>query len=247
MKSESHEKKEACGCGTCGSDISSCCSEETERNEAITMKTPGMPAAGSGCKCGSAHAAEGVSCCGESGDKTVPDSDGIVAGCSCRDAGKEKKVEVEYLYLDLHSCDRCIGTDRVLDDVISKLTPMLEMAGYAVNYTKVEMENEEMAISHRFVSSPTIRVNGRDIALSVQESPCGCCSDISGTEVDCRVFEYDGKSYEIPPKEMLTEAIMATVFTDSACCGEVSAYQLPENLKQFYAGKNKKCAGGNCC
>jgi hypothetical protein len=246
VKTEAYEKK-ACSCGTYDNDISSCCPEKTGRNEAITMKTAKIPAAGRGCSCGNAHTAEGVSCCGESADRPATDSDVIGTGCSCRDAGKEKKVAVEYLYLDLHSCDRCIGTDRVLDDVISKLAPVLEMAGYTVNYTKVEMENEEMAIFHRFVSSPTIRVNGRDIALSVQESPCGCCSDISGTNVDCRVFEYDGKSYEIPPKEMLTEAIMAAVLTDRACCGEVSAYQLPENLKQFYDGKSKKCAGGNCC
>ena len=28
-----------------------------------------------------------------------------------------KKALIEYLYLDLKTCDRCIGTDRVLDGV----------------------------------------------------------------------------------------------------------------------------------
>ena len=37
-----------------------------------------------------------------------------------------KEVIIDYLYLDLQTCDRCIGTDKVLEEVISELTPALE-------------------------------------------------------------------------------------------------------------------------
>jgi len=173
------------------------------------------------------------------------------SACSCGGGqGSEKRILVEYLYLDLHTCDRCIGTDIVLDEVMMTLTPALQMAGYEVGYRKLEMETAELAKQYSFLSSPTIRVNGQDICKSVAESSCGCCSDISGTDVDCRVFEYNGETYEIPPKEMIAESILQTVFgkTESGCsCG---GYAMPENLKDFFEGKKNKsgCScGGGCC
>lgn len=85
-----------------------------------------------------------------------------------------KEISIDYLYLDLDTCDRCIGTDAVLEDVIVELTPALELAGYSISYSKIKIDNEELAVQHRFVSSPTIRVNGRDICDEVKESDCGC-------------------------------------------------------------------------
>ncbi|HUM56697.1 MAG TPA: DUF2703 domain-containing protein, partial [Bacillota bacterium] len=167
------------------------------------------------------------------------------------------KALVEYLYLDLKSCTRCIGTDAVLDEVMEMLTPVFKMAGYKVIYEKKEIETEEMANSYRFVSSPTIRVNGRDICHTVLENSCDCCSDISGSDVDCRVFEYEGEKFEVPPKEMLAEAVLAGVFsqTQSGCRSSEDAstdpeYELPENLKEFFKGKKSRsccCSGGDCC
>jgi len=161
-----------------------------------------------------------------------------------------KKILVEYLYLDLKTCDRCIGTDNVLDEVMLTLAPSLKLAGYKVEYRKVEMETAELAEQYRFLSSPTIRVNGQDICKSVAENSCGCCSDISGTDVDCRVFEYNGESYEVPPKEMLAESILQAVFGQSETGCSCGGYKLPKNLKNFYVGKKSKskCScGGNCC
>lgn len=168
--------------------------------------------------------------------------------CGCGEV-TEKKVVMDYLYLDLQTCDRCIGTDKVLDEVIMTLTPAIQLAGYEIEYNKTEIQTEEMAKQYKFLSSPTIRVNGNDICQTVAENSCGCCSEISGTDVDCRVFEYKGETYEVPPKEMLADAILQSVFgtiDDGCSCGE---YILPENLKKFFEGKkNVKCScGGICC
>ncbi|MFY9377205.1 MAG: DUF2703 domain-containing protein, partial [Peptococcia bacterium] len=108
--------------------------------------------------------------------------------CGCETVF-EKKIVVEYLYLDLETCDRCIGTDSVLDEVMMTLTPALSIAGFKVEYNKIEMKTAEIAEQYKFLSSPTIRINGHDICQSVAENSCGCCSDISGTDVNCRVFE----------------------------------------------------------
>jgi hypothetical protein len=117
------------------------------------------------------------------------------------------------------------------------LTPALQLAGYGVEYNKIEMETSELAERYQFLSSPTIRVNGRDICMSVKENSCGCCSEISGTDVDCRVFEYNGKIYDVPPKEMVAEAILRAVFAQSDNECTCAAYELPDNLKTFFKGK----------
>lgn len=168
--------------------------------------------------------------------------------CGCKEAS-DKKVIVEYLYLDIDTCNRCIGTDTVLDEVMMILTPAFNIAGYEVVYSKTKMETAEIAIKHHFISSPTIRVNGNDICQSVSENSCGCCSDISGTDVDCRVFEYNGENYEVPPKEMLADAILKAVFVQDERGCSCRDYELPDNLKQFFNGKeNKKCScGSSCC
>lgn len=156
-----------------------------------------------------------------------------------------KPVEIDYLYLDLDTCDRCIGTDQALEEVINQVAPALALAGYAVAYRKIEISTAQLAAEYRFLSSPTIRVNGQDICGAVKETDCACCGGISGTPVDCRVFEYEGETYETPPKAMLAEAILRGAFApapmpDSGC------YALPENLKTFFRGKAEKRAACSC-
>lgn len=137
----------------------------------------------------------------------------------------------------------------MLDEVMMTLTPALQLAGYEIEYKKTEIRTEEMARQYKFLSSPTIRVNGNDISQTVSENSCGCCSEISGTDVDCRVFEFNGETYEVPPKEMLAEAVLQSVFgsMDDVC--SFGEYILPDNLKKFFEGKKTlKCScGGNCC
>ncbi|MEG2323732.1 MAG: DUF2703 domain-containing protein [Anaerovoracaceae bacterium] len=165
--------------------------------------------------------------------------------CECNN---KKQVHIEYLYLDLKTCSRCIGTDYTLEQVLEVLTPALELAGFEVKYDKIEMETAQIAEDYEFVSSPTIRVNSKDIYQTISENSCDCCSDISGTDVDCRVFEYKEEIHEVPPKEMLAERIFQEVFktTKNYCsCGK---YEMPENLRKFFEGKkNSCCSGGGCC
>lgn len=149
-----------------------------------------------------------------------------------------KKILIEYLYLDLKTCQRCMGTDKVLDSVLLTLKPVLEVAGFSVEYRKIEIESADMAIQYQFLSSPTIRVNSEDIFQSVVENDCGCCSEISGTKVKCRVFEYEGRNYEVPTRQMLVNAILRSIYGEHTNCS--NEYHLPENLKEFFEGKQHK-------
>lgn len=150
----------------------------------------------------------------------------------------KRKVVIDYLYLDLNKCERCIGTDEVLDEVIEVLKPSLELAGYEIIRHKIEMKTSELAIQYKFLSSPTIRVNGIDICLVTEENNCGCCSDIVGVNIDCRVFRYGDETYETPPKEMLADAILRTLFSTVEDNKSEEDYVMPENLNLFYTNKN---------
>lgn len=99
-------------------------------------------------------------------------------------------VEIDFFYLDLATCDRCIGTERNLEAALVEVAGVLEGAGAEVVVRKTQVESEEQASELRFSSSPTIRVNRRDIALEFRESRCASCEDACGCngEVNCRVW-----------------------------------------------------------
>jgi NAD-dependent dihydropyrimidine dehydrogenase PreA subunit len=79
------------------------------------------------------------------GDETTCADDTMDGCASGSGASAEKTIAIDYLYLDLTSCDQCIGTDQALDEVVVALTPALALAGYEVKYQKVEMATAEIA------------------------------------------------------------------------------------------------------
>ncbi len=174
------------------------------------------------------------------------------SNCSCEEEGTEGKViKIDFLYLDLKTCDRCMGTDDALLGAINDVEQVLKLAGYSVELNKVEITDEVLAQQHQFVSSPTIRVNGQDISLDVKENNCGACSDISSQSVDCRLFVYEGKEYEVPPKAMIINAILRAVYGQEKAPKANEPYTMPKNIKKFLDGKkmkNTSCScGGGCC
>ena len=150
----------------------------------------------------------------------------------------KKKVLIEYLYLDLQSCERCMSTDKVLDSVVELLRPVLDAAGYRIEYRKILVEDEASAEAYRFLSSPTILLNGEDVFGDILENDCGCCSTISGTDVKCRAFLDGDKLVDAPNKAMLINAILKKLYGPSP--EPEKPYVLPENLKNFFEGKRNK-------
>lgn len=167
-------------------------------------------------------------------------------GCCCGSGGEscctpkqeKKKITIDFLYLDLTVCERCQGADKNLDDAISEVSGVLKGAGFEVFVNKVNITSKELAIKHEFLSSPTIRVNGRDIAMEVKETTCKECGDLCGDSVDCRVYTYEGVDYTEPPKELIVNAILKEVYGgNSSCCTKKEEYILPLNLEKFFDGR----------
>ena len=170
------------------------------------------------------------------------------------DNNEKRCIIIDFLYLDLTTCTRCQGTDESLDEAIVDVSKVLEATGVEVIVNKINVTSEELAIKHKFVSSPTIRVNGHDIQMEVKESLCESCGDVCGSDVDCRVWVYQGKEYTEPPKALIIEGILKEMYGGSKRQNTEKDYLLPENLRKFYAALDDKikmqknessCCGGS--
>lgn len=150
--------------------------------------------------------------------------------------GNNKSIVVDFLYLDLNTCERCISTEVALEDALSDISQLLKAANISVKINKTEITSAELAIEHRFESSPTIRVNGKDIDMELVENNCEDCGDLCGDSVDCRVWVYEGKEYNVPPKALIIDLILSEVYGSGKKKTEKS-YCLPDNLKKFFEGK----------
>lgn len=151
------------------------------------------------------------------------------------------RLEVDFLFLDLETCTRCRGTDQSLESGLEVVRELLGATGTEVEVNKIQVESAAQARALRFVSSPTIRVNRRDVALELRESACGAeaCTDGCGESIACRVWVHRGREYTEPPVAMIVDAILREVYGGSVVGSEpqAGAYELPENLERFFTAK----------
>ena len=152
-----------------------------------------------------------------------------------------RSLEVEFLFLDLKLCERCQGTEKALEESVAEAAKILGPTGVDVTLKMTHVETEKDALRLAFVSSPTVRVNGRDVALEVKENACSGCSSLCGSEISCRVWTWQGREYSIPPKAMLLDAILKDAYVHASDGTEARAPidQVPENLKRFFQGSNR--------
>lgn len=152
-------------------------------------------------------------------------------------------LEIEFLFLDLTTCTRCLGADRSLESALTVVRDVLEATGIEVEVTKVLVESEQQARALRFVSSPTIRVDGQDVALELRESSCGseACTDGCGDQIACRVWVHRGQEYTEPPVAMIVDAILGHVYggAPAPAAAGPKPYELPANLARFFSARTR--------
>ncbi len=181
-------------------------------------------------------------CCG-CASTAKPDTGGCCPGSAGRGmdccAPVDKKLLIEFMYIDLTVCDRCLGTDASLEEAVNETANVLKATGYNIEVRKILVESEEQARDLGFVSSPTIRINGQDIQLDLKESLCESCGDVCGEDVDCRVWIWQGREYTTPPKAMIIDAILKHVYGGAVGGANLKPREVPDNLKRFFAAKLK--------
>jgi hypothetical protein len=159
-----------------------------------------------------------------------------------------RELGIELLALDLASCTRCTGTLTNIERAIEAVRPVAAAMGSTLALRKLVVASEQQALELRFVSSPTIRVDGREIVFETLESSCGSCSELCGCSegTDCRVWSYQGVEHEEAPVGLVVEALLRALVggggSPSAPARASEPFAVPENLRRFFAGKRAKSA-----
>jgi hypothetical protein len=166
-------------------------------------------------------------------------------GCSTEKASTEQEkrtLQIEFLYLDREVCTPCRATENNLEEALAEVAGILRATGVEVNVNKIQVESIEQAVELGFLSSPTIRVNGKDLQFDVKENHCATCSALAGTSTDCRVWVYQGQEYSAAPKAMVVEAILREVYGGSPAEPRKIARneKVLENLTRFFDAKRQK-------
>jgi hypothetical protein len=191
-----------------------------------------------GCGCS-------TSCCSspaESASEPAAGVPGAVTGPTTK-----KLLAVELFVIDLTSCKRCVPTGEQLKAAVDLLAPVANALGIELRHRETVVETVEQAKEVALLSSPTIRLNGRDVVQDIRESLCESCGDLTDndTAVDCREWHYRGQVYSAAPLPLLVEAIMGAMLDiDRPALVTAPLKELPENLQRYF--KNKKSAA-RCC
>ena len=101
---------------------------------------------------------------------------------------------VDLLYFD--GCPNHIVAEEVLKEVMADENVQAPVI-------RVQVDTPEDAVSQRFLGSPTIRFNGKDIDSA---------GDDGEYSLRCRVYRINGKLSGVPDKEMIRSALRR-VFT----------------------------------
>jgi len=152
---------------------------------------------------------------------------------------RRRPLDVEFLYLDRTVCERCKGTEEILKEAVEEARKILGPTGVEVSLTMTHVRTEDEALALGFVSSPTVRVLGRDAGVDVKENPCTSCGDLSGCDITCRVWTWQGQEFSVPPKAMLLDAILRESYLHPGGeqCAPTPLKELPENLRKFFNGR----------
>ena len=176
-------------------------------------------------------------------------SSAVVDGLVALPASPHQLV-IDFMYLDLETCTRCRGTDANLEAALAEVGRVLNAAGVEVSVRKTLVPSAEQARALGFISSPTIRVNGTDIALELRESSCAECGEACGCDgaIDCREWVWQGQVYKVAPTAMIVDAILREVYGAGERSLAPVPAALPENLERFFAGKAQLAADeASCC
>ncbi|MDD4357652.1 MAG: DUF2703 domain-containing protein [Smithellaceae bacterium] len=165
-----------------------------------------------------------------------------------REAQITKKVlNIDLIVIDLSTCKRCVPTGNQLNHAIKLLGPVADVLGIELKHQEIVVQTPQEAKNHALLSSPTIRINGHDIAQDIRESPCESCGDLtnSNTMVDCREWHYRDKVYFAAPLPLLVEAIMGAMLNiDAPLIVPAPITELPANLQRYFDNKRQT---ESCC
>ena len=118
---------------------------------------------------------------------------------------KELAIEWRHYEKEGATCDRCAATGLSIREVVSELGKELAGQGVAVTFIETILPEELMAQSNMILFNGIPLEAVLDNAAT-DESHCPSCSCLTGSETSCRTVEYEGKTYEEIPGELIRKA-----------------------------------------
>lgn len=165
-------------------------------------------------------------------------------------SGRTKTLDVELLVIDLEVCARCVPTGEQLRRAVELVTPAADAMDIGISYRETVVQTPEEAAARALLTSPTIRINGRDIEQDIRESECESCGDLTegDAKIDCREWHYHGRVYSAAPLPLLIESLMdaLTRIDEMPPITPEPLQVLPANLVTYF-DKKKAPGGSRCC
>lgn len=161
---------------------------------------------------------------------------------------KRKVLNIDLLVIDLETCKRCVPTGDQTKTAVKLLQPVAEGLGIELRHNEIVVQTTAEAKANALLTSPTIRLNGRDIAQDIRESACESCGDLTNnTSVDCREWNYRGKVFPAVPLPLLIEAIMVAMqnIDDLPLVVPAPLEELPENLQRYFDNRKEGKVGSH--
>lgn len=126
-----------------------------------------------------------------------------------------KKLNIEWKHFDKdgETCVRCAGTGSNLAAVIAELRQKLAGEGVEVTLT------ETLLSASRIEESNMILFNGIPLEnllaeTAISENTCASCSCLTGEETLCRTVEFEGKTYEEIPVDLIRLAALKALSSE---------------------------------
>jgi hypothetical protein len=153
------------------------------------------------------------------------------------DKPKQGLLIIEWKHLDAagETCDRCYDTGENLHAEIKRLQRKLDPQGITIQLIETKLDESNVKESNQ------ILINGKLIEeiidLEVRENYCASCSDLVGSETNCRTIVFDGEEFDDIPAKAIRQAAMKVLNLEEE----------KSKTDDVATGCGCGCSGGSCC
>ncbi len=119
---------------------------------------------------------------------------------------KDLTIEWRHYEKEGATCLRCSATGKTLEQVVADLHDELAPRGILLTFTEKRLSAGEMPQSNMILFNG-IPLEELLSGAETSENPCASCACLTETETYCRTIEYEGKTYEEIPEELIRQAV----------------------------------------
>jgi len=119
---------------------------------------------------------------------------------------KELTIEWRHYEKEGATCLRCSATGKTLQEVVAELQRELAPQAVRISFTETKLTEGEIPESNMILFNG-IPLEGLLSGAEASENPCASCACLTGQETSCRTVEYEGKTYEEIPEELIRKAV----------------------------------------